>query len=265
MTYTVQDHGDSLEKEAVNLITEKFQNYQLVWQTYIGNRGNDTMASIPNYPDEEKRKNFAENSYTVLESAFLINHILHSQIFQEKVSNFERYIEFTKAFITVFALLGRMHDTVIKASNALKYNNSDFRNEIHKFYEARNIVLHGKKVPINFISFDFPTVPYLRTNMSKGKAWDDKHSLWDEVINMESEFVYQKLSDFFNDLLNLINQEYATFYHLIITELNNLNTKLFFEHYSHESLDTANSNIITASGSNVGSFDVYGFYKSFNK
>ena len=102
MSYNVQDHGDFLEKEATRLIRNDFPYYEKVWSVYIGNRGNDSIATLPQYPDETKRKHFSENSYTVLESFFMIHHILESKIFEQGITKFADYIEFNKAFITFF-------------------------------------------------------------------------------------------------------------------------------------------------------------------
>jgi|APLak6261669087_1056070.scaffolds.fasta_scaffold03662_2 hypothetical protein len=259
MTYTVVEHGDILEREAAQLIAEKFPNYELVWQIYIGNKGNNSMAEMPNYPDTFKRKHFAENSYTVLESVFIIDHILKQPIFHQSLTNFVDYIEFNKAFITVFALLGRIHDTVIKASDTLKYDNTGFKESIHKFYEARSIVMHGKKVPLIFDDIGLAQIPFLKTKMVDGIAWDDKRSLWSEVNQMDTEYVIDKLNDFFRDLLYLVNEEYAAFYNYIIQELKSIPTSLHFE-YSRYTLET----LPESSGSvslKTEAVDVYGFYK----
>ncbi len=260
MTYTVLEHGDILEKEAAKLISDKFPNYELVWQTYIGNRGNNSMGEMPNYPDPRKRKQFAENSYTVLESAFIIDHILKDKIFQQSLANFDDYIEFNKAFITIFALLGRMHDTVIKASDTLKYDNTEFKESIHKFYEARSIVIHGKKVPLIYDDLGLPKIPFLKTEAVNGDAWDDKHSLWSEINRMDTEYVIVKVSDFFNDLLSLINNEYAVFYSCIQQELKSIKTNLNFEY--HHSPSNMTPDASGSTGYSRDGVDVYGFYKN---
>jgi hypothetical protein len=263
MTYTVLEHGDILEREGAQLIADKFPNYEFVWQIYIGNKGNNSMAEMPNYPDPIKRKHFAENSYTVLESVIIIDHILKEPIFYQALNNFSDCIEFNKAFITVFALLGRIHDTVIKASDALKYNNANFKESIHKFYEARSIVMHGKKVPLIFDDIGLAQIPFLKTKIMNGIAWDDKHSLWSEVNQMDTEYVIDKLNDFFRDLLYLVNDEYAAFYNYIFQELKSIPTSLHFEYNRHKfETSPESSGIVSLKTQPV---DVYGFYKRRNR
>lgn len=263
MTYSVQSHGDIIEKAAAKLIAEKFPYYELVWQSFIGNKGNNTLADMPGYPNEQKRKNFAENSYTVLESIFLIDQIVKSKVFEKTLTNFDEYIEFNKSFITVFALLGRMHDTVIKASDILKYDNKAFIDSIHRFYEARNIVMHGKKIPLHFDELGLLKIPFLKTAVIAGTAWDDKHSLWNEAETMSTEYVVDSVTRFFDELLFLINSEYAVFYNIILEELKLLKCSLRFEFKRIEIVDTDIKYFPESSGSTtITAVDVYGFNKS---
>lgn len=260
MKYNINEHGDLLEKEATKLIRSHFQNYELVWSIYIGNKGNESIATLPNYPDDDKRKNFAENSYTVLESAYLIYHILESNILEEAITTFQKYIEFNKAFILIFTLLGRIHDTALKASYALNYDNTNFQESIHKFFEARSVVVHGKKVPLIPDNLGILQIPFLKTSFIDGTAWDDKHSLWNDVGNMNTEYAVDKLTDFFYDLLALVNKEYIIFYHLIQQELNSLKTELTIEYVP--SISSNGTEFSEASGiTSATAVDVYGFKK----
>ncbi|QJW89869.1 hypothetical protein HNV11_11020 [Spirosoma taeanense] len=232
MSYNVQDHGDLLEKEATMLIRSYFPYYESVWSIFIGNKGNESIADLPNYPDEKKRKHFAENSYTVLESFFMTHNILESKILEQSITTFNSYIEFNKAFITAFALLGRIHDTAIKASDALDYDNRKFIESIHKFYEARSIVIHGKKVPLLFDDLGLLKIPFLKTSIISGAAWDDNQYLWNDATDMNIEYASDKLTDFFFQLICLVNNEYAIFYDVIQHKLKAIPTSIKSEHNS---------------------------------
>jgi hypothetical protein len=249
MEYSIKQHGDWLEREAEEFIQQWFPHYEAVWKCYIGNDGFERMGRIPNYPDENKRMNFAENSYTALESAFLIHDIIKSGIFLEPPSNFRQYLELNKAFITVFALLGRLHDTVIKVSECLNYDNSGFRQSLKKFYEARSIVIHGKKIPLQIDESGFLIIPYLQTHVIEGKAWNDKTSHWNETEEMNSQFLEDKLSNFLYQIISIVNDEYAKFHHVILEELKSIPTGLIFEHTSKENIkDKSLVNYPSASG-----------------
>ncbi len=255
MTYSIEKHGDLLEKEAYSFIKEKFINYELVWQIYIGNTGNAKKAKLPGYPYEDKRTNFAEHSYTVLESSFIINKILESKIFEKNISNFSDYLDFNTSFISFFAHLGRMHDTIIKASNILIIDKK-FEDSIKHFYEARNILIHGKKIPLVLDELGLPKIPIIKTALINGNSWDDKTHLWSDAENMDKEYVQDKATTFFNDLLLLINNQYAVFKNIIHQELNSIPTSLTFEYNPTKSL-SPNEYVIMPSGSNASNnFDV---------
>jgi hypothetical protein len=264
MNYNVQDHGDYLEKEATQLIRNHFPYYEKVWSIYIGNQGNESIASLPNYPYEKERKHFAENSYTVLESFFIIHNILESKIFEEAIIDFSTYIEFNKAFITVFALLGRIHDTVIKASDILNYDNTKFKNSIKNFYEARNIVIHGKKVPLIFDDLDILKIPFFKTEIVDGNAWDDKHFVWNDIEVMNTEYAVDKLNEFFKQLIQLVNNEYAIFYDLIIKELKTNETAIKFINNSI-SYEQPKINFNVSGITSITAADIYGFRKISKK
>src|SRR6476469_9111798 len=119
MEYNVFDHGDILEKFAYDFIRSHFTNYELVWKSYIGNKGDNVKADIPNYDNEEKRQKFSEYSYTVLESAFILYRITESKIFLNPLSNIDEYFEFNKSFTSFFAHLGKINDNIKNAASVL--------------------------------------------------------------------------------------------------------------------------------------------------
>jgi hypothetical protein len=260
MTYSIKDHGDLLEKEASSFIAQKFNNYELVWQIYIGNTGNACMAKLPNYPSEEKRISFAEHSYTVLESAFINYKILESQIFEKSIGSFKDYLDYNNAFISFFAHLGRMHDTIIKASDIL-LKDKRFITSIHQFYEARCIVIHGKKIPIILDELGLPQIPVIKTTLINGNSWNDKTNIWADAKHMNTLYVQDNVTKYFNDLMVLIDNEYAVFKDTICQELKSIRTKLIFE-YSPTIFLNPSEFITMPSGSGYGSnFDVLGAMK----
>ena len=248
MRYTIKENGDLLEKEAATFIANKFLNYELVWKIYVGNTGNATIAEIPNYPDEAKRVNFAEHSYTVLESSFIIHKILESKVFEKRIESFDDYLHFNNSFISFFAHLGRMHDTIKKASYCLKYENANFINSIHHLYEARSIVIHGKKIPLILDDLGLPKIPIIKTILINGDSWDDKTSSWNHSSILDTEYVQDSVTKYFDDLLLLINDQYAIFEDIILQELKAISTSITFEYKPTLFFGT---NLQMASGSNI--------------
>ncbi len=105
-------------------------------------------------------------------------------------------------------------------------------------------------------------IPVLKTDVIDGIAWDDKRNLWTEAKDMETAYVVDTLTEFFDELLFLINNEYAVFYDIIQSELKSLNTKLLFEfkRVVIYDADTDLPYIPPSSGSvTISPIDVYGF------
>lgn len=267
--YNVVDHGDLLEKEAATFIQTRFPNYEKVWQIYIGNTGRAERAALPHYPDEDKRRSFAEHSYTTLESCFMIRRILDSKVFESEINSFIEYIEFNKSFITFFAYLGRIHDTVIKASYDLKYDNSGFIQKVKEFYQARNIVIHGRKVPIVFDECGLVKMPLLQTESVKGRAWNDKNNSWADIKVLPTEYVADNCERYFEDLLALINNEYGRFLDLIYQELKAIPTSLTFDRswdgilFTNEDILPPSSGSTSITASSSSGVDIYKIKESF--
>lgn len=250
MSYNLRDHGDLLEKEAIEFIEKRFQNYGLVWQIFIGNDGNSKIAKLPNY-DQYKRQNFAENSYTILESFYILNNILESKIFTDNINTLEKYIDFIKSYVTFFAYIGRIHDVSKKASNILKYDNSSFLSKIHKFYETRNVIIHGKKIPLLIDDLGLIKTPEIFNSYSKGITWNDNSKNWDEISSMVTYYVEDNVAFIFNELLEIVNNEYAVFKDLIHVELKKNKTALIFEFDTKNNIRDKHDFITSVSGSYV--------------
>jgi hypothetical protein len=226
--YNIAEHGDLMEQQAANFIQQKFPHYERVWQIYVGNIGNATIAPLPGYPDEAKRQSFAEHSYSTLVSCFMLDHILQSGIFERTINSFHDFAQLNVSFVAFFAYLGRVRDTALKAAAGLGYHHEDFRQALQPFYEARNIVIHGKEVPVRLDKEDFVIIPRLQTENIKGNNWSDKN-LWGDAADMENGYMGDTCQTYFDGLLAVINDEYARFFDVIIGELNDIPAKLVFD------------------------------------
>lgn len=243
MIYTIKEHGDPLEKTALVFIQEKIPYYEDVWRIFIGNKGNSTIANIPNYPYQDNRINFTENSYTALESSFILHQLIKSGIFSKKLETFNEYMEFNKSLLSFFANLGRMRDTLLKAAEAIGCKNENFRNSIQEFYNARSIVLHGKKIPLHFDELGLIKIPIIGT-------WKDTQSNWEESKQMDSKHVEDMLTDFFNEIMKLVNNIYAEFKNIICKILKKTDAKIIFE-YNENNCTSQNGFIVQPSGTTM--------------
>ena len=75
---------------------------------------------------------------------------------------------------------------------------------------------------------------------------------------MRIEYAADKLTGFFYQLIHLVNNEYATFYDLIMQELNAIPTSIKFEYNSESNLKAESSFNVSGVTRNEA-VDVYGF------
>jgi hypothetical protein len=146
---------------------------------------------------------------------------------------------------------------VKKASEDLPYDNTQFLAEIHRFYEARNMVIHGKRVPIVFDEVGFMKMPLLQTSAMKGDGWDDRRNTWSDIQTLPTDYVADICTQYFAELQALINNEYARFYDVICQELKGIPTKLRFERVETGPLVVHEKFSAEPSGSTRVGVDVY--------
>jgi hypothetical protein len=190
------------------------------------------MANMPNYPNQEKRTKFAENSYTVLQSAAIINDILDSKIFILPHKDYKTVIEFHKSMVAFYALVGRMRDCTRKAVLCLGL--PDIESELKTFYDERNIVLHGRTIPLNLDEIGLAKIPDLR-------VWDDKASNWSDAKYKNKLYIEDNSRDTFLSLMKLINDIYGRIFNCLCMELKELDIQLEVTVFEYFDMATSGS------------------------
>jgi len=217
MKYSLRAHGDLLERNVADFVAQYFPYYESVWSMYIGHNGQGNMAAMLEYPDPEKRTKFAENSYTVLQSAAIIQDILDSEIFMAPHKDYKTVLEFHKSMVAFYALVGRIRDCTGKA--ALCLGLPDIESELKTFYDERNIILHGRTIPLNLDEIGLAKMPDLR-------VWDDKASNWADVKAHKKQYVEDNIRETFLLLMILINGIYGRIFNELCQEFKSLDIKL---------------------------------------
>jgi L-rhamnose mutarotase len=253
MEYSLKLHGDSLEKHATTFVSCFLNNYEEIWKMYIGNKGNQTKATISKYSDDEKRQKFWENCYTVLESSFLSYNIATSEIFSNPINTFSDYEIFNKNFLAFFAHIGRINDNIVQASEVLGiYNNKP---RLKEFYSARHIAIHGKVIPITQDEFGIVKLPIFYTSETTSFGWTVNSHSWNQGNEMEHQYVGDTCEKYILDLLVVLNGILGEFLQLISNKLKILDAKIIFEYKSVESQgDLAGSGGL---GGNITPINVY--------
>lgn len=229
-----------------------------MWKSYIGNKGNATKADIPNYAFDEKRQKFSEHTYTVLESSYFLHKIIDSKIFENEITTFQNYFEFNNAFISFFTHLGRCNDNLLEASIALGITQSEvdkIRERLREIYVARNIIIHGKKIPFTVDEMGLIKIPIINTSDEKSAGWNDKVSKWADAPGMKNEYAADTCEEFLIHLLDAVNNTFALFFEKINEELKQVKSKIKFEYDQfHKGKSIYN---ITASGTSVPANDKF--------
>ena len=151
MKWTLKDHGDLLEKQSLVFIETSLPAYQEIWSIFIGHKGNGAMADMKYIPDdiEKKRKEFAQHHYTILESLYFMQLICDEELTKlSEIKDFEQYRKSINQIMAFVGYLGRVIDCMEKCFATISHKNS--RSGLMELYRKRNIVLHGKKFPIEF-------------------------------------------------------------------------------------------------------------------
>lgn len=185
MALKISIHGDWLERKAASFIMNKIPAYEKIWTIYIGHKGEGEISDINTTDDDllGKRQIFSQHHYTILESIYFMN--LISKSLSDKnfeTDPFERYIHSMIKIQAFFSYVGRLKDNLAKCYS-LFFSRVEFNEKISKleeFWHARNIVLHGKKIPISINDSGMILMPKIKKskNDQDGFGFD---TMWDEV------------------------------------------------------------------------------------
>jgi len=232
--YNLNDHGDILEKTYSRFITEQFVSYQNVWKLYIGNVGNDTKASIPNYPidRDKKRQAFSEHTYTILQSVILIKRLLDKRSFENIVDqDFDQKMDLQNNILIFFAHLGRIRDNSLAAGKCLlNINNTALDERFSEFYHQRHIPIHGRILPLVYKENGEIEMPVLSKNDEDPAGWNHKVNNWSDILSMPIKNLTETTTQLFWQLLPLLNEIFGNFEDVISAELNQGGFELEFKY-----------------------------------
>lgn len=198
MGFSIKVHGDILEREYYDFIQQYVPAYELIWKIYIGNDGQNQMIEIPSLSSKEKERRyfFSQYHYTALESLVLMD-ITKKRILESKVTNIKENLEVFNYLITYIAHAGRIYDMVRKMGDKLGI--PDLKEDLYKYYQTRNELLHNKKIPYQLIEGEI-TIPIIESGEQINFAWNER-KLWNDMDPNKFEF----LNDFVNDTFNIIS------------------------------------------------------------
>jgi hypothetical protein len=150
MELDISKHGDILERNYSGLIDQRLPAYSEIWKRFIGNTGKGRMIEIPNLQEDEERKRiiFSQYHYSCFESIVGMN-LLVGRISSTSISDIDEYVQINNDFLSFQAHAGRIRDCVRRMGELFGLDNLD--KGLNDFYQQRNEVLHGCKVPYMII------------------------------------------------------------------------------------------------------------------
>ena len=200
--------GDELEQRWADRAIDRIPYYVSLWETYIGNDGTDHALPAPRMTENEEllRRRLWERCYTLFESMALCWSLEEKLILQPDVNDIEAYQENLHRWMAFFANLGRIRDMAKKVGDILR--DDSLLTPFSKYYESRNIVLHGPKVPMKMVG-NFLTAPEL--GETRG-SWNDKRTLWRDLDGAQ----FKVLADVATDTIVKLEPIVNDFFHCIL-------------------------------------------------
>ena len=181
---SLKTHGDIIERHFADRIHEVFPSYEILWSRYIGNDGHARSLPMPhgNRKTEESREKCWQRLYTILESVAICWDIEEELENIKEINSVKIYTRNLNQWMAFYAHLGRIHDMVKAIANEL--TRASLLKPFNDYWQERNIVLHGPKVPMKFVC-NVLKVPSFGENPRK---WNDK-MVWSQLGPADFDFI----------------------------------------------------------------------------
>jgi hypothetical protein len=261
MKYLLKNHGDALEKSYASFINDYFNIYELVWQNYIGNDGNNLIATITGYDSErnKKRKEFSEHTYTILQSIILLNRLVENYERRDKsIKTIQDILDFQDLLMLFFGHVGRINDNLCDAELCLVNKFSkDSTASLNTIYHKRHLLIHGKTLPFIFDEMGDVLIPVLGTDTNDRSGWYHKTNSWDDINYLKSETIEITIKDIYVELLEKLNHIFGLFNKDILSELEHSNLQIDYPSINFS--PTINVSLEVSGSTNIGNFGSSGF------
>ncbi len=214
-------HGDVLEKAYHDVLLGKLPAYIEIWNRYLGNDGTANLIEIPNLDEQEKkdREIFAQYHYSSFESLVCMR-VIADDIDKIDLTVIEGYINANNEFLAFQAPAGRIHDCVKRMGNL--FGCQDLERELYDYYQQRNEILHGCKIPFIVIE-GLLAIPSIMAEKQDSNKWHS-NKLWSEVESKDFAFLSEYLSETFDQIGQLLNK---TLYRLLPKAIGLVKSKNF--------------------------------------
>lgn len=226
MSWKIKEHGDILEKEYSDFILSSLLSYSKIWELYVGNNGKAYLPEIKNMSNEEneRRIEFSEYHYTCLESAILLDIISKSDL---RIDSIKDYLNVLKDLMAFYAHCGRIRDCLIKICNLFlsKNETESITKGLEEYYQQRNNVLHGKKMPYSINEGLFLTPRIKGEEEENNNSWSSSKK-WDDFDKNDLVFIDYFLKETAQEVFEKTNQILYNLFEVVKNFMDNNNLKL---------------------------------------
>jgi len=152
--------------------------------------------------DGERRARTSQLTYTCLESVLAMRLLAGTlpQIDLARPSPADDLLEFSTGFLGFHAHAGRIRDQIKKLGTLWKVEGRLLEHALEEFYQERNTVLHGPKVPLVIVEGVTAILIPAGADATKHR-WDDKRSLWANADSLERADLTEYLEETVRQLL----------------------------------------------------------------
>ncbi len=198
-------HGDVLERDNADFIKSSLPGYARIWAEYIGNDGSSRPAPTPgtSLGEEEARKRSltSQHIYTALESVLALRRLAAAQLPTTTASGTD-LLDVANLMLLAHAHMGRIRDQVKKLGEL--WGLPLLAGPLEDYYQRRNTVLHGAKVPFSIIQ-GATIIALPAEDDADANKWGDKRSTWTDCGKAEREFLDQYLAESAGRLATIVN------------------------------------------------------------
>jgi hypothetical protein len=262
--YSISTHGDWLEREAAEFIRCNIPAYENIWRIFIGHQGNGVMAGMNaiTRDDEEKRKNFAQHHYTILESLYFMQRIVDDISDTQPIHNFETYRKLLNQIMAYQAYSGRLRDNIKECFTLMAHKDEtdEALNRLNEFYHQRHVFIHGRKVPF---ALDHDLL-FKLANIKKDKdspTGFDSNMPWESMVGEDMVYLEEAITSSINALKPIVNNLLSNLYNYVrnFIQARELSLSLpLWPQYEDSNLSGGSlfdqSPIMPSSGSNIEGF-----------
>ena len=220
--FNLKIHGDPIERENVDFITNKINSYICIWEFFIGNNnGYPPIAMGLTSQQSLNRTKLAENNYTILLSVLSLKRKLEYYLIQKSnQSDSFMIFEDTKIIFSSISSVVDLLEKNLALTNIYEKKLKDKIDLVAKYMEERNEALHGRKLRIK-IKDGVVFIP--KTELTENPFLQDRN--WIEYNDKEFIELYSYLDKCLDFLCVLTTDTLSKIFDKLLKDWKNIDFK----------------------------------------